>query len=60
MLFIFYVQYFFCENFTINEIMWKIMIQPDWLHMTIQCCIQMMCLACWITKTIMQMHIHNT
>jgi len=61
MFFIFYVQYIsFSENCTVYEIMWKIMVQPDWLHMTIQCCIQMMFFACWINKTIIQVHTHNT
>jgi hypothetical protein len=50
----------FSENYTVYEIMWKIMVQPDKLHMTIECSIQKMCFACWITNTIIQMHTHNT
>jgi hypothetical protein len=35
MFFTFFGQYFFSENYTVYEIILKIMVQPDKLHMTI-------------------------
>jgi hypothetical protein len=29
------IHFFFSENCTFYEIMWRILVQPDWLHMTV-------------------------
>jgi hypothetical protein len=37
---------FFFENGTIYKVMWKNIVEPDRLQMTLWC----MCISCWITK----------
>jgi hypothetical protein len=55
----FYAQNIFPENLAVYEIMWKNMVEPDWPKTTIECGVEKMQFACWITKARIQTNTRN-
>jgi hypothetical protein len=51
--------FFFSENRAVWEIMWKNVVEPDWLQMTIYNGALKMRFACRITKAKIQTHFHS-
>jgi hypothetical protein len=54
---IFYVQYIFAENRAVDEIKWKIMIEPE--KVTDNNIIWRIRIVCWITKLRIHKHTLN-